>query len=376
MILPRLAAQNGWDYADVLLLVTVAGIVSVAGQLILGRICGRKGPKFTIVLCLFLTAGFMLLYGSARHMWFFAIGLFGAVCCAQSFSYIGANALIANWFPKKKGIAMGFVSMGAPVSTIVMVSVLTLLINGMGLFRGMLVVSAILAAMAVVCLFVVHDKPEQCGETPDNIPLEEMAEVISQEEKTRPIRTGELFKMRGTWMIIAICGSCSLALTGVMAQFIVRYTDSGFRESQAIFMMSVCAAIGIFGSMLMGNIENRLGTKRAYALFALVFAAALLINFTDVPAFVYLSIPLLGCVITILQIFLTSFEVSVFGRVNFKQANAVIFPCVSAAGQCSFVIISACMRLFGEVRFAYPVFAAFLIISAVLSLRMKETAKV
>ena len=45
------------------------------------------------------------MYSSAKVMWLYAIELFGVVCCSTSFSYIGGSALIANWFPRKKGIA-------------------------------------------------------------------------------------------------------------------------------------------------------------------------------------------------------------------------------------------------------------------------------
>lgn len=363
VILPRLAQANGWDYTKVLMLASAAGCLSVVGQLLIGKICARKGAKFTIVLCMFLTAGCLILYGSANHMWVYALGLFGVICCSTSYSYIGANALIANWFPRKKGIAMGFVSVGAPVSTIVMVSTLTFLINAVGLLRGVMIISLVLVAVAVICIFAVHDKPEMCGETPDNISREELEQVLDEEEHTAVISVKELIRKKETWYIVFMMGVCSLGLTGVMAQFVVRYTQSGFSEPTAILMMSSCAAVGIFGSMFMGNVENRLGTQKAYMIFALVFATALAINFTNVLLLILISIVMFGCVITILQIFLTSFQVSVFGRTNFKQANALIFPLVSMIGQLSLLIISACIRIFGEVRYAYLVFAVLFIVT-------------
>lgn len=372
VILPKLAAFHGWDYSRMLVLATAAGCLSIFGSLIIGRICEKKGAKFTIILGLFLSAGFVFLYGAAPTMWAYAIGLFGAICAGQGISYFGANALIANWFPLKKGLAMGIVSVGPPVSTIIMVSVLTFLINSFGLIPGVLTISAVLIVMAVICGLVIRDTPEMCGETPDNMPKEELEQFAVQEERTQSLKLADLVKIREFWFIIIIIGVCSLSQTGVMAQFIVRYTDSGFAESTAILMMSVCAAVGIFGSVLVGYVENRLGTKKAYAVFAVVFAAALILNFTNIRALMAVSIPMFGCVITLLQIFLPSFEITVFGRKNFKAANGIIFPIVSMAGQLTFLLISVCLRVFGQVRYAYPVFAGLLLVTLIFNAGMPK----
>ena len=371
VILPRLAQANGWDYAQVLMWASIAGVLSVLGQLLIGKMCAKRGAKFTIITCMIAAAGFLLLYSSAKVMWLYAIGLFGVTCCSTSFSYIGGSALIANWFPRKKGIAMGFVSVGAPVSTIVMVSLLTILIDKTGLFRGVLLISIVVVIVAIVCCVLLQDRPEMCGETPDNMSVKEMQQFALEEEHQEKLSLRDLIRRKDLWRIVFIMGICNVALIGVMAQFVVRLTDSGFAEQQAILMMSVCAAIGIFGSMFSGNLENRLGTKKAYLCCASVFAAALLINATDVPALIYLSIPLFGIVVTILQIFITAFEVSVFGRKNFEQSNAVIYPLVSMIGQLCFVIISICIKLFGQIRYAYFVFAGLLILSLFVSQRIK-----
>lgn len=371
VILPRLAQANGWDYAQILMWASIAGVLSVLGQFLIGKMCAKRGAKFTIITCMIAAAVFLLLYGSANVMWLYAIGLFGVVCCSTSFSYIGGSALIANWFPRKKGIAMGFVSIGAPVSTIVMVSLLTMLIDKIGLFHGVMIISIVVVVVAIVCGFLLQDRPEMCGETPDNMSVEEMQQFVLAEEGEEKLSLKELLFCKDFWRIVFIMGSCSIALTGVMAQFVVRLTDSGFAEPQAIQMMSVCAVIGIFGSLFSGNLENRFGTKKAYLCCATVFIAALLINATNIPVLIFISIPLFGMVITILQIFLTSFEVSVFGRKNFEQSNAVIFPLVSMIGQLCFVIISVCIKLFGQIRYAYFVFAGLLIVSLFVSQRIK-----
>ncbi len=372
VFLPQLAAANGWDYTRVLMIASIAGCLSAAGQLLIGKICAKKNARFTIVICLFLTAGFVFMYGSAQHMWIYAIGLFGVICCSMSYSYIGANALVVNWFSHRNGIAMGFVSMGSPVSTMVMVSLLTILVHRLGLRLTAGTVSVILIIAAILCILVIRDKPEQCGELSEDIPPENRT-ITENAANDTLLSLKDILRMKETWFVIFIIGVCCMGLNGVMSQFVVRYTQSGFSETSAIAMMSVCAFIAIFGSMLMGNVEARIGTAKAYIIFALVFAAALLINFTNIKWLIGISIPMFGCVITILQIFLPSFEVSVYGRDYFRQANAFIFPVTCMIGQVSLLVISACISLFGEVRYAYLIFAFLFVISVFVSRKLLKS---
>lgn len=371
IILPKLAEANHWSYDTLLTLASVAGCASVLGTLLLGRVCERKGPRFAIVLGLIGSAVFVFLYATAKAVWVYFLGLFGAICCGQSISFLGANALIANWFPRKKGLAMGIVTIGPPVATISMVSVMNLLMNSLGLKSGVLVICGVLAAVTLVCLVLVKDTPEECGCTPDNLPTQPLPGMTTQEEKKLPLSA--LFKTRAFWLLLLMMGITNMAQNGLMSQFLKRCTDSGFSEATAAWMMSCMAFLGIFGSLIVGNVENRIGTKKAYGIFALWFAAAFVLNFTNVPALMTVSIPMFGLVLTFMQIFLPAFEISIFGKTNFKQANSVLFPMISVMGQLSLLLISVCRSLFGEVRYAYLVFAALLAAAAILSCGLPKT---
>lgn len=370
VILPKLAAANGWDYSLVLTLATVAGCSSVVGSLLLGKICEKMGGKFVIIFGLIASAAFVFLYGTSKSLLVFVIGLFGTICCGQSISFFGANSVVANWFPKKKGLAMGIISIGPPAATIIMVSVLNAIIGKAGIAGGIFTLCGVCILVALICGVLVHNTPEEVGETPDNLPVIE--KVVIGEEAESTITTGELLKTKAFWMVVAICGICSMSQTGLMAQWLVRYTSNGYTETKAAFMMSICAVAGIFGSMIAGNIENRLGTKKGYVVLAIWFMVSLLLNFTNITPLVYLSVPMFGLSITLYQIFMPAFEISVFGRENFKVVNGILFPLVSMCGQLTFLVIALCMNLFGEVRFAYIVFTILLGVTVPISLALTE----
>ena len=376
VLLPLLSADNGWDYyGKVLTFASVAGCVSIAGNLILGKVCEKLGAKFLIISGLLATACFVFLYGRATSYPALVIGLIGTICFGQSISFLGGNAIIASWFPRKKGLAMGFVTVGPPAATVAMVSALTFLIGKTGVRGGIYTICGVLIVAAAACALFIHNTPEQVGCTPDNLSPEVIKEPdgespVAEKEKA-VLTTWEMVKKKELWLVTLIAGICSIAQTGLMAQWIVRYDGTTF-ENIAGLMMSICAVVGIFGSMIAGFLENKLGTKRAYVFLALWFAVGLLLNFSNVPALVYISIPMFGLIITLYQIFMPVFELGTFGRENFKQANAVIFPVSSICGQLAFVVISLCKTAFGEVRYTYIFFAALLVFSAFLALALRS----
>lgn len=368
IILPKLSEANGWDYSLVLSLATVAGVSSVVGNLLLGKLCEKFGGKFSIILGLVLTSVFVFIYGTAKSYPVFVFGLIGTICCGQSVSFFGANSIVANWFPKTKGLAMGFISVGPPVGTIVMVSILNEVIAKTSLRGGVIAIVAALIIMALVSLLFIHNTPEEAGTTPDN--LKASARSSKEPSIEGKLTPNDLLKSKAFWSVAAICGICNMSQTGLMAQWLVRYSGSGISEGKAAFMLSVCAVCGIFGSMISGTIENKLGTKKGFMVLAIWFILALLLNFTNVMPLVYLSVPMFGLSITLYQIFMPAFELSVFGKENFKVVNGLVFPIVCMCGQLTFLVIALCLKAFGEVRFAYIVFAILLAVAIGLSRRL------
>ena len=360
VLLPLLAEANGWDYyGRVLSLVSIAGVVSVFGNLLLGKLCEHIGAKWLLIVSLVGTAGFAFLYGTAPNYILLLIGLIGTISCGQSIFYLGVNTLVANWFAQEKGLAMGFITMGPPVATIVMVSVLGRITRTYSATAGVYTVVAVLLIVAVLCLLFVREYPDKST-----------AHVTGHQTKQpqSEITLRDLLKSKSLWAIIYCIGACSIAQTGLMAQWLVRYKGTAF-ESGAAWMLSACAILGIFGSMLAGTIAHRMGTRKAYCILVVWFVVALILNFTNLAVPVYISVVMFGLIITLFQIFMPLFVLSAFATDDFKKANAIVFPISGLIGQLTFALIAACKQLLGEVRYAYLIYA-FLLLSTLLVVRL------
>lgn len=378
VIVPELAAQRGWDYKYVLSFASVGGCISVVGQLFMGRMCKVKGAKFTILVNLIGGAIFFFLYGHAVSIPMYVIALFGVVTCSSAYAYIGGSALIANWFPAKKGIAAGMTSMGVPFSTAVSVAIFTFLFQRAGFETTMTAVSIILAVFAVICALAIHDMPEQCGAWPDNEPPEndagsgaEQTEVMTEKGMTLK----EMLHQKKMWIVAVIFGLNSMATLGIMGQFVIRHQELGIPHAAIMIMLTGCAVIGIAGSAVMGNLEHRLGSTKAFCACALFLIAGLLLNFTGNIICVILSIVCFGMGLTGTQVFLTTFLVTIFGRKNFSAAYAIAYPVSSLLCQLCFLLNAASLTLFGEIRFSYLFFVVLMVLAMILALSLRLDKK-
>lgn len=308
VILPRLAEENHFEYEVLLSMTTVAGMVSVIAVALLGKLCVVLGARKMITISALASAVFFFLYSRVTSLPMFIFALCGVISCFCSFAFIGGGALIANWFPTKKGIASGYAAIGAPVSSMTSLTIYTSAFRSLGFKPTMTLASVIMVVFAVICFLVLRDTPEECGKFPDSIPPEERtAEELAQISPEKPtVTTRSLIRTPQVWMIAVLVGIYSMVLMGLLSQFVVRHQEIPVSESQAILMFSVASAIGLISGPVWGGLENRLGTKKAFILCVLAIIFGMAINFTNYMPLVWVSLIFFGSGATGTHVFLTS----------------------------------------------------------------------
>ena len=91
-----------------------------------------------------------------------------ASIAGQGFNYIGNYSIISNWFSRKKGLAMGWVTIGFPMSAMISVPLVSGIMPGGGL-EGVYMFYAGFAVVLLVLVFAfITNYPEQAGRFPDN----------------------------------------------------------------------------------------------------------------------------------------------------------------------------------------------------------------
>ena len=302
--------------------------------------------------------------------------MFYTVCmtlCAtgmMSAGYVAGGTLVANWFPKKKGIVMGYTTMGHNFASAFYVAIMTGLIATMGSMNKASWLPGVAAIiLGIVGFIFMRNTPQERGINPDNVSDEVYASEYDTAEDDSDWTTIKLLKTKETWFAAIFTGLFQICSVGVMQQLVTRnIRDFGMTQGAALTLMTIVALIGVFGSWIIGVIDQKIGTKKTMQFFGIWYAAALVINVLakgQVGLLFYLSILMIGMGIGGSANFTTSLPTSIFGRQGFDKVNSVVFPIQGFVTAWCFVVNGIVTNVIGNLSVAYIIFAVGAVIVSV-----------
>ncbi len=197
---------------------------------------------------------------------------------AAAIGALPCTTLVANWFVRKRGMALGISTMGVSLSGLVMLPVSARLIDALG-WRATFVVYGLLTVaiiLPLVWMFVVK-RPEDMGLTPDGMPLGgELADAV---EPVIPVAPGDqLFdhpghlewstvsalRDRNFWVITSTIGLCICCMGAIMTHLVQHVIDMGFSPvTQAPYVAATAAGVGAVGKLLFGWVTDHIDTRVA-----------------------------------------------------------------------------------------------------------------
>lgn len=372
---PAIAEKFGILPGTVLNMNTVAGVVGVIFFIVVGQINRVIGARITSGVCLIVAGLAYLGVGNAVNLAMYTVCMCIVVGGVMSAGYISGGDLVTQWFPKKKGIVMGYTTMGHNLASVAFVPLITLLVGRLGIGNGVIPISVCAIVLGILGLLLVRNTPQERGLNPDNVSDEVYRTEYfhGHEDPTGGWTTGRLLWCKETWLVAVTTGMFQICSLGVVSQMVLRNMELGFSREQATFILSLVALIGLVGSFFVGYMDERLGTKKSMLFFGIWYALSLLANATENTVLVYVSIFMIGMSIGGSANFTTSLTTSVFGRQGFSKVNSVVFPIQGAVSALSFVVNGVVSNITcGNLRYTYLIFAGVSVVSALIVLLVDE----
>ncbi|MCC8163071.1 MAG: MFS transporter [Lachnospiraceae bacterium] len=313
------------DQATLSFYVTVGGWLTIVANLAFGYWGGKYGAKKIIIAGLIGNIIGLLFLANATSIYLYAVGTIVYTVSTCAVSGIGLGMLGSNWFPKKKGLFMGWCTMGIAISGATAASTLSVLINIGGLAFCMYVYVALVVLILIGTIIFVKDNPEEAGAYPDNDPsmtMEDVAELNWKTEeyrKTSPWTYKKILTSGFFWhMVIGWTLSC-VAAYGLVSQLALAYISFGHDVTYFLLTMACAMPFGLFTSWLGGFIDNKKGTKAAtFFCLGLMLASQLLMVLlgTSLP-FMIIGTALLAGAMSAQNNTIMSITQSKFGRFDF-----------------------------------------------------------
>ena len=375
IVAPAFSEATGINYPSVLSMATVAGMIGVVAYIFIAQINVKVGARVLSGVCLICAGLSYIFLGHTTTLVTYCIALTLVTCFINGAAYIAGNTLIAQWFPKKKGLANGFTTMGHNCGSAFYVPLISFTIGAFGFANGMSYVAIGAIVLGVIGLIFVRNTPQESGIYPDNVTREVYEREYFQGNSVDNggWTAGKLLKTRELWLCALIIGINQLVTTGVMSQLVVRNTGLGFTQDAAVGLMTVCALIGVCGSYLFGAIDQKFGVKKAILLFLIWYCIALAVNCTDTTIGVYVSVAMIGIAVGAAANFIVSLPASVFGRHGFTMVNSVFFPLMQIVLMTNYQVNAFAIRATGSLRGAYIFYIGLLVVNMILTAIINPT---
>ena len=260
LYLKPLTEALGTERFEVSLALMIQSVVAALLSPLAGKLYMTKPIKPLLFLgAVSLSVGFLSL-SQVTALWQLYLFFGGFVGIGMVFlGVIPCNLLLANWFDKRRGTAMGISQFGITISATVLVPAVTWIVLTSG-WEVSFVVCGIAAfvILAPLITFCAVRAPADLGQHPDGIaPISNAPAATTSDAWT----FARAIKDRDIWTITFVVGPCYMAIAAVVINMPAHFTDIGFSAMDAAFVVSVTTFAGALAKPLMGTLSDYVNKK-------------------------------------------------------------------------------------------------------------------
>jgi len=263
VFIPEFEREFGWSRTEISLGVTLGSFVGAAMAPFFGPLIDRYGSRRFVVggtafmaICLVLFSQihsewqFLLLYALGRGT---AAGLIG----------LAAGVTVSKWFVRRRGRAIGVMSLGTRLGFALMPIGTQLIIQSSDWRTAALALAATVAIFGILpSLRWMHSRPEAFGLLPDGeeTPVQGVPLRTSRFTEYSWNRADAL-KTRAFWLVTLSVSLMSLTGGAVNLHQIPHLVDRGLSPETAALVITLVAAFGGVGVILEGVLDERIGAR-------------------------------------------------------------------------------------------------------------------
>lgn len=328
-VIPLISEARGWNPQPLYAIVGITSVLDGVLIFFLARVA-RKSPTRLIGIALIIAAICMFVFGTTKNLNTACIACIICAVCGSAYCSTGAFVLTANWWPTKKGIVLGWTTMGYVLPNILWTPQVPNLYARLGISGTHNMVGIILIVMAVIFLFIVKDTPEQAGVTPDGLTGLDLARAaeVSKElaEYKSPFTVKKLISCKNTWLIAIATGLPLMVGMMYLYSMFAATMSAGYDMATCTIVMTTGGVVSLFGSWFFGFLDQKIGTKKANT-FAIILIAIAIISCLLISRgviFVWIAGMILFCSNGAGRNLLTSFVGTKYGRWDYAAAYQVI----------------------------------------------------
>ena len=301
-----------WSNAQLIGVYTLAGILSALVSPVLGRVIDRYGTRVVIPAFLLLFGVALLLTSYIQTLWqFYLLYGIGLGVSRSAVVQVGAPAVAANWFIRKRGVAFATIPAAVGIGGVLFVQFAQGIVDWFDWRMVWRILGLFIVAVPVpLAWLVIRSRPEAIGLLPDGDEEPRLPRPGSKSQAgASTIGTAmeigwtlkETIKTRAFWTLNVAFLLISFPASSIIIVLHPYLTDIGISTSTAAQLLSFYAAAVIIGSVVWGMLVQILSTRILLVPFAVFYGlciALLVIIGSSSVILLYLVFLALGIAIT------------------------------------------------------------------------------
>ena len=367
------AAEMGVEYGTLLALNTPAGIIGLFAAMGISILANKFGLKKVHVISLIIGLIACVLWGISGSIAGYAIPLIFLYCVMSSTDLV-TGKIMANWFPRKKGIATGWATMGLNAASLVAVGAMASVLGITGQAKWVMFMLASWILIIIILTVVAYkDYPEQWGAHPDNDPNFNLADF----EKS--LQTGwtvkKVFGTKSAWAIGISTGLVAMAIFSFVTTLVPNMATKGFDPQVGVLMLSVSSIVGFAGSYIFGFIDQKWSCKLGNIILSIWMVIGIIFYFLPGKACGWIFVIMLGIALGASNNYPISITTQVYGRAGFKAAWTVVYFIKGFFCYIIHAINGWSMNTFGNYKVAWIIYLVCVVASIIMFITMNMSPK-
>lgn len=368
-----LIQEFGWSYTQVSFAASLRGMEMGIFAPLIGLFVDRLGQRKLLFAGVISTGLGLLILSSTQSLWtfygaFLLLGL-GAGGCLN----VVTMTVIANWFRKNLGKALGVMSSGIGASGL-FIPLIVFLIDSYG-WRMALVILGI--GMWVICLpllLIVRNTPEECGQYPDGDESSSDGPDPAEEKQKSSLTFREIIRKK-SFLILNVVDLLRIAAATAVVVHVMPYLGNlGVSRTTAGLIAAAIPLTSIAGRLGLGWLGD-IWDKRYVMALSLCFMMVGLLAFAHlgnklfIVVFLFFFPPGFGAINVLRASYLREF----FGKENFGKLLGITLGAGAAGGVIGPTSAGWIFDVTGSYLLVWYGFTGFLMATIILVLNMEKS---
>jgi MFS family permease len=285
-----------------------------------GRCVDRHGARAGLPVVAVLLGFACLFLGQVTSAFGLFLGFAAIRSLGQGTLTLISTWLVGEWFVRRRGLAMGLVSIGGTLSVMTLPHVNDWAIQQFG-WRGAwgLLGVVVWIVMVVPPYLLVRNRPEDVGQAPDGLLAATEAARATLDEKPDEVSwtLEEALRTAAFWKLCAVISVSALVGTGLVFHLVSLAAQHDVSRTTALTAISVQAFVGTLASIGAGYLTDRLPSRLLLAASMLLLALSVgLMIWMPRPELIFAYAALLGLHGGIMRSTGTAVWIEYFGRLH------------------------------------------------------------